>query len=152
MKTHWKKAFNSDYLGAVDLPDYQDLVLTIREVKLEKTTTKEQEFCNVAYFVEKVKPMILNVENSRNVMRFAGSRFIEEWQNIPVTVYVKTDIKAFGTLTDGLRIRPTQPQQKEELTPEHPKWDKLKEKKPTFELLTKHYIISDENYKKFTDS
>lgn len=113
-KTHWKKAFNSNYLGACDLPGYKDIVATIKEVRLEVTKgTKEKEKKNIAYFAENLKPMILNVENSKTVRALAGgSNFLEDWENVKVQIYVKEGIQAFGTVTDALRIRNHHPKQK----------------------------------------
>ncbi|HLT42627.1 MAG TPA: hypothetical protein VKZ95_07985 [Sphingobacteriaceae bacterium] len=113
-KTHWKKAFNSNYLGAVDLPGYKDIVATIKEVRLEVTKgTKEKEKKNIAYFAENIKPMILNVENSKTVRALAGgSNFLEDWNDVKVQIYVKEGVQAFGTVTDALRIRNHHPKQK----------------------------------------
>lgn len=110
-KIHWKKAFNSEYIGAADLQDYNDIVLTIKEVRFEQTRgTKEKEMKNVAYFVENMKPMILNATNCKAVRKLAGgSNFINDWQNIRVTLYVERNVKAFGETTDALRIRSTPP-------------------------------------------
>lgn len=110
-KTHWKKAFNSEYIGAADLQDYNDIILTIKEVRLEVTRgTKDKEMKNVAYFVENMKPMILNATNCKAVRKLAGgSNFINDWNNIRVTVYVERNVKAFGEVTDALRIRSTPP-------------------------------------------
>lgn len=110
-KTHWKKAFNSEYIGAADLQDYKDIVLTIKEVRLEQTRgTKEKEMKNVAYFVENMKPMILNATNCKAVRKLSGgSNFINDWKNIRVTLYVEQGVKAFGEVTDALRIRSTPP-------------------------------------------
>jgi hypothetical protein len=112
-KTHWKKAFNSEYIGSSDLEDYKDIVLTIKEVRLEQTKgTKEKEMKNIAYFVEKMKPMILNATNCKAVRKLAGgSNFINDWNNIRVTIYVERNVKAFGEVTDALRIRSTPPAQ-----------------------------------------
>ena len=108
---HWKKAFSSEYIGSSDLEDYNDIVLTIKEVKQEITKgTKEKEMKNIAYFVEKMKPMILNATNCKAVRKLSGgSNFINDWQNIRVTIYVERNVKAFGELTDALRIRSTPP-------------------------------------------
>lgn len=112
-KIHWKKAFNSEYIGAADLEDYKDIVLTIKEVRYEQTKgTKEKEMKNVAYFVENMKPMILNATNCKAVRKLAGgSNFINDWKNVRVTIYVEKNVKAFGEVTDALRIRSTPPPQ-----------------------------------------
>lgn len=110
-KTHWRKAFNSEYIGSSDLDDYKDIILTIKEVKLEQLKgTKEKDTKNVAYFVEKIKPMILNATSCKTLRKFAGgSNYIEDWKGLRIIVYVEKGIKAFGDVTDALRIRPTQP-------------------------------------------
>lgn len=113
-KTHWKKAFNSNYLGACDFPEYQDKIATIKFVRLEEAKgTKEGGLKNIAYFHEDIKPMILNAENSRIVKGFSGgSNYIDDWQNVKIQIYVKQNVKAFGVVTDALRIRPSQPKPK----------------------------------------
>jgi hypothetical protein len=110
-KIHWKKAFNSEYIGAADLQDYKDIILTIKEVRYEDTRgTKDKEKKNVAYFVENMKPMILNATNCKAVRKLAGgSNFINDWKNIRVQLYVEQGVKAFGEVTDALRIRSTPP-------------------------------------------
>jgi len=125
-KTHWKKVFNSDYLGSCDLEDGKDLKAVIKSVSVKNVKGpdgKEQER-NVATFTDaNLKPMILNATNCKLIKKFAKSVFINDWNNIPVQVYVKDDIKAFGEVTEGLRIRPTQPvMSKPNLTPTSKAW------------------------------
>jgi hypothetical protein len=111
-KTHWKKVFNSDYLGSCDLEDGKDLKAVIKSVAVKNVKGpdgKEQER-NVATFTDaNIKPMILNATNCKLIKKFAKSVYINDWNNIPVQIYIKDDIKAFGEVTEGLRIRPTQP-------------------------------------------
>ncbi len=119
-KTHWKKAFDSDYLSSADV-NGSDLILTIKHVKLQIVKSQQgDQSRNVAHFVEKdVKPMILNVINSKTVRKFTKSRYIEDWNNIPVQIYVDPQVKMMGEITEGLRIRQQQPSmEKLELTPE----------------------------------
>lgn len=152
-KTHWKKVFNSDYLGSCDLEDGKDLKAVIKNVTVleVKSSDGKKQLCNVATFTDsKLKPMILNVTNCKTVKKFAGSPFIQDWNNIPVQIYIKDDIKAFGEITEGLRIRPTQPTiEKPELTPSHTAWnnavDYLKKNGNTIEGIKKKYRISAEN-------
>ena len=125
-KTHWKKAFNSDYLSSADVED-KDIIRTIASVKLEevKGTDGQKKTCNVAHFVEASKPMILNVTNSKIVKKFAGSRFIDDWNNIVIQLYVDEKVKAFGDVVEGLRIRPQQPRMdKPELKQGSEQWGK----------------------------
>ena len=138
VKTHWRKVFLSDYLGSCDLDDGKDLKAVIKSVTVKSVKSpndgKEQER-NVATFTDaNLKPMILNATNCKLMKKFAGSNFINDWNNIPVQIYVKDDIKAFGEVTEGLRIRPAQPvMSKPKLTPNSQAWPKAIEflKTPT---------------------
>ena len=119
-KTHWKKAFKSDYLSSSDI-DSRDLILTIKYVKYQECMTQSgKKFCNVAHFIENnYKPMILNVTNSKVVKKFANNAtHLEDWNNIKVSVYVDAKVRFGNDTVEGLRIRATQPiVQNKNLTP-----------------------------------
>jgi len=159
-KTHWKKVFNSDYLGSCDLEDGKDLKAIIKSVVIQevKGSDGKKQNCNVANFINpKIKPMILNVTNCKTVKKFAGSPYINDWNNIPVQIYIKDDIKAFGEITEGLRIRPTQPTiEKPELIPTHPAWENaiayLSKNGNTIESIKSKYILSPENEVKLKEA
>lgn len=129
-KTHYRKAFNSPYLSSSDI--VEPTVLTVRCVTLEIDRTKKtKDFFNTAHFVEKeirqgeaLKPMILNAHNSRIMKILAGSPFIEDWQDIPVTIYVDNAVKFGRDVVEGLRISPNAPnKEKPWLTPDmEKKW------------------------------
>jgi hypothetical protein len=130
-KTHWRKVFLSEYLGSCDLDEGKDLKAVIKSVAVRNVKGpdgKEQER-NVASFTDtNLKPMVLNATNCRLIKKFAGSVFINDWNNIAVQIYVKDDIKAFGETTEGLRIRPSQPtMSKPVLTPKSQAWPKAVE-------------------------
>ena len=150
-KTHWKKVFNSDYLGSCDLEDGKDLKAVIKNVvikKVKNTDGKEQER-NVAFFTDpKLKPMILNATNCKVIKKFTKTPYINDWVNIPVQIYIKDDIRAFGDVTEGLRLREFQPvTSKPKLTRNIPAWSKavasLKDKSKTLADIEKVYDISD---------
>lgn len=115
-KTHWKKEYNYDYIGAYSLPtDGSDLILTIKETKHEKVTGgdgKKQE-CFIVYFSERdSKPMILNRTNAKTIQKVYGTPYIEDWVGKKIQLYATT-VNAFGTTTDALRIRDFKPVVKE---------------------------------------
>jgi len=152
-KTHWKKVFNSDYLGSCDLEDGKDLKAVIKSVSVKNVKGpdgKEQDR-NVATFTDvNLKPMILNATNCKLIKKFAKSVYINDWNNIPVQIYVKDDIKAFGEVTEGLRIRPNQPvMSKPKLTPDIAAWNKaieyLKTPNGTIDGIKTRYELSVEN-------
>lgn len=131
-KTHYRKAFNSPYLSSADIVG--PTILTIQRVILEKDKTKRtKDSFNTAYFAEKeirqgeaLKPMILNATNNETLRMLAGgSKFIDDWANIPVTIYVDGNVRFGRDTVEGLRISPQAPQlQKPELTPDKKQaWD-----------------------------
>ena len=124
-KTHYRKAFNSPYLSSADI--VEPTVLTVSHVKLEiDKSKKSKDLFNTAYFVEKeirngeiLKPMILNSTNSRTMARLTGSKFIDDWCNAPVTVYVDSNVRFGRDTVEGLRISTERPRMtQKELTPD----------------------------------
>ena len=129
-KTHYRKAFKSDHLGQADLEDFQEegrrLIFTIANVKQETNVAvagRKGNF-NIAYFKEKIKPLVLNATNSKIMKGFAGSPFIEDWNDIPVQLYIDPSVKMKGEIVGGVRIHTERPQtEKPALTPEDvPMW------------------------------
>ena len=110
-KTHYRKAFNSPYLSSADI--VEETNLTVAFVRLESDRTKKtKDSFNTAHFAEKeirpgekLKPMILNATNSRVLKDLSGSPFIEDWENIPVTIYVDHSVRWGSETVDGLRIK-----------------------------------------------
>jgi len=120
MKTHWRTPDKTDFLGACDLDEGKDIVLTIEKVEVKKVKVRGTEgLFRVATFKEKVKPMILNVGNAKIVKKFAKeSPHVEDWCNIPVTIFVIDNARLGSETVEALRIRPIQPKlQKKVLTP-----------------------------------
>ena len=115
-KTHYRKAFKSPYLSAADITG--PTVLTISHVNLSGDQTKKtKDIFNTAYFVEKelrqgenLKPMILNAVNSKTLFKLTGSHFIEDWVNVPVTIFVDSNVRFGRDTVEGLRISPQPPQ------------------------------------------
>jgi len=105
-KTHWKKSFNSPYLGSWDLEENQvEITLTIKAANSEMTKDlKENTIKNVIYFEENYKPMIVNSGNSKVIKHLSGSNYLEDWIGTHITIYAK-EIKAFGENHEALRIR-----------------------------------------------
>lgn len=111
-KTHFRKAFDSPYLSSADLVG--PTVLTVARVTLEKDRTKKtQDLFNTAHFAERelrpgeiLKPMILNATNSNTLKKLTGSPYIEDWQNLKVTVYVDPNVRFGKEVMEGLRISP----------------------------------------------
>ena len=153
IKTHWKKLHNPDYLGSWDFQPNEEKVLTIKEIKTEKIKDHQgkQEDCSVCFFKEDVKPIVLNVTNSKTITKVAGSPYIEDWQGVKIQLFT-TEIKAFGDVMEAVRVRNMKPdKKKDELTPKNKKWHEavkhIKDGNTTVDAILKHYDISEENQK-----
>ncbi len=156
VRTHYRKAFNSPYLSSSDI--VCPTVLTVARVALEPDHTKKtKDFFNTAHFAEReirqgepLKPMILNAHNSRIMRQLTGSHFLEEWVNVPVTIYVDPSVKFGRDTVEGLRISPEPPRrQKPQLTPDKKEaWTRAIESYKAVGDLSKVLAkmdISDEN-------
>ena len=128
MKTHYRKAFDSPYLSSADI--VEPTVLTVSHVALEPDHTKKtKDLFNTAHFAEKeirpgekLKPMILNASNSKTMRGLTGSPFIEDWQNVRITIYVDSNVRFGKETVEGLRISPHAPAEKKaSLTPANAK-------------------------------
>jgi len=111
-KTHWKKAVApSDYLGACDFQDGEEKVVTIKGVNQSETiVTNEGKSQHAAvHFVEDVKPLILNVTNSKAITKVSGSPYFEDWIGCKVQLYVDPSVRAFGEVVSAVRVRPRKP-------------------------------------------
>lgn len=110
--THYRKVFDSPYLSSADI--VEPTTLTIGRVSQEPDKTKKtKDTFNTAYFAErdlrpgeKLKPMILNATNSKEMAKITGSPFIEDWQGIRVVVWVDKAVRFGKDTVEGLRIRP----------------------------------------------
>jgi hypothetical protein len=131
-KTHFRKAFDSPYLSSADI--VEPTTLTVSHVGLEPDHTKKtKDLFNTAHFVEKelrpgekLKPMILNATNSKTMRNLTGSAFIDDWNNVRVTVYVEPNVKFGRESVEGLRISSKAPG-RNTLTPANAKqWENAK--------------------------
>ena len=157
-QTHYRKAFNSPYLSAADITE--PTKLTIKCVKLEGDKSKKtKDQFNTAYFVEKeirqgelLKPMILNVGNSKIIKSFVKSAFLEDWNNVPVTIYVDPGVRFGRDTVEGLRISSEQPaDSKPELFPDTTAWTNAVaalERDGNLEKVIERMYISEENIEK----
>lgn len=113
-RTHYRKVFKSDHLGRADLEDFieegRELIFTISHVNQEiKTLVAGKKIdANIAYFKEKIKPLVLNATNSGTMRKLSGSCFVENWNDITVLLYIDKSAKLKGEVVGGVRISPNQ--------------------------------------------
>lgn len=130
-KHHYRKVFKSDHLGSADLEEMieenKKLIFTIKHVKQQYgvTVAGKKGDHNIAYFVEPIKPLVLNATNCKTVKKFAGgSPLVEDWNNIVVELYIDPTVKMKGEVVGGVRIKPMSPGLPE-LTKESPAYPKV---------------------------
>lgn len=156
-KTHYRNVFKSDHLGSADLEDLTEqgvpLCFTIKEVRQEKgakVAGKKGDF-NIAYFVEKIKPLVLNATNSKQLSIFAKSKFVEDWSGLYIELYVEENVKAVsGGTTQGVRIRPVMPQKpKQKPLFSQANFEKAKNANATKAQIEERYTLLPETYQEF---
>jgi hypothetical protein len=156
-KTHYRKVFKSDHLGSADLEemleDGKRLVFTIKEVKqeYEARVAGKKIDANIAYFNEGIKPLVLNATNSKQMVKFTGSKFVEDWSGTMIELYIDSSVRMKGEIVGGVRIKPAQPtRNKAELIPDSKNWNAamkaVKSGNATFDSLNKNYVVSKENF------
>jgi len=157
-KTHYRRVFKSDHLGVADLEEMLEegkkLIFTVKEVKQEYNTkvAGRKIDANIAYFVEPIKPMVLNATNSKVMKSFAtdGSPFVEDWANKLIELYIDPSVRMKGEVVGGIKIMPVQPRYKKpELTPDHKRWDaaKLAVSQGKIDGVKNQFEITPENLK-----
>ncbi len=155
-KTHYRKVFKSDHLGSADLEemieDKKRLVFTIDKVVQEYQTkvAGKKIDANIAY-LKGTKPLVLNATNSKTMAKMTGSKFVEDWANTTIELYIDPNVSMKGEKVGGVRIKPTRAAVvKPELTPEHKNWDKAKTAVQTGEAdldtIRENWDITQENF------
>lgn len=106
LKGDFRKFMDKSFLGAWDVPDGSDLVLTIDHVSRDDVQNeKGREKKMALHFKERdFKPMICNTTNAKAISKAYGSTKVEDWENKKIGIY-KATISAFGQTTECLRVR-----------------------------------------------
>lgn len=110
----FRKFMDKNYLGSWDVPDGEDLVLTIDHVEQNDVKNERgSERKLTIHFAERgYKPMILNTTNAKRIGKVAGSNKVENWENLRIAIYTER-VQAFGGMTDALRVREYAPRETE---------------------------------------
>lgn len=153
-KTHYRKVFKSDHLGIADLEDFLEakstLIFTIDHVNQEigaKVAGKKID-ANIAYFVEPIKPLVLNATNSKTMKHLTGSAFVEDWRNVRVQLYIDPTAKLKGEIVGGVRISSEPPRSRRKLERGTEAWDRAiaaYQRDGSLEAVRKHVDVSSED-------
>ncbi len=156
-KTHYRKVFKSDHLGCADIEDFieagSNLIFTIKHVKQEigVRVAGRKINANIAYFVEKIKPLVLNATNSKTVKNLTCSSFVEDWNNLTVQLYIDPTASLKGEIVGGVRINPRPVQmEKQTITRDSQQWGRVIQSyksKGNFDAVLEKANISQEDMK-----
>ncbi len=102
----FRKFMDKSFLGAWDLNDTGDTVLTIDHVERNDVQNeKGREKKMTLHFQESgYKPMICNTTNATSISKAHGSTKVEDWENKKIALY-KATITAFGQTSECIRVR-----------------------------------------------
>lgn len=164
-KDHYRNVLKSDHLSSADLEDLTEqgvkLIFTIKNVKQFKGVVEggkrkggvvvagKNIDANIAYFVEDIKPMVLNATNAKTLKSFTGSPFVNDWNNVAVELYVDSNVQMKGATTQGVRISPIQPKIKVKKEFTEANFEGAKKANATREIIEKGYTITNEMFKKY---
>lgn len=102
---HWKKTTNPDYLGAYAFDDGKDMIVKVKDIKVESIQSQQgKEDKPVMYFEGTVKPLILNKTNMKTIEKVTGTPMLDEWVGKKLQLYV-AQVNGFGTMTNAVRVR-----------------------------------------------
>ena len=113
LKGDFRKFMDKNFLGAWDVPDNSDLVLTVDyAARDEVQNDRGREKKLTIHFKEDYKPMICNTTNAKAISKAYNSTRVEDWENKKIAIY-KATISAFGQTTECLRVREYPPRVEE---------------------------------------
>lgn len=108
LKGVYQRTLDKTYLGYWDVPEDEDLVLTIDHFEKNdvRSTTGTPERKHICYFKDS-KPMIVNKTNLKLIAQALGSDKFEDWEGQAIALYA-ANVPQSET-GKGLRVRPVKP-------------------------------------------
>ena len=109
----YRKYMDKNFLGAWDIPEGDDLVLTISDVEQNEVKNERgSERKLTIHFAEDYKPLIMNATNCDRITKAYGSPKVEDWVGKRIALTTEK-VPAFGSVKDAVRIRPYPPRETE---------------------------------------
>lgn len=109
--THYRQLYDRDYLGAWDLPEDRDVVVTIERAAGGELTGNGGKKAKkpIISFVGKEKKFVCNVTNAKAIATMYGNH-VEKWAGKRISLYVSTtrDPSGGGDVP-CIRVRPQVP-------------------------------------------
>ena len=109
----YRKYMDKNYLGSWDIPEGEDLILTISNVEQDDVKNERgSERKLTLHFAEDYKPLIMNATNCDRITKAYGSPKVEDWVGKRIALTTEK-VPAFGSVKDAVRIRPYPPRETE---------------------------------------
>ena len=109
----YRKYMDKNFLGSWDIPDGEDLILTIADVEQNEVKNERgSERKLTIHFAEDYKPLIMNATNCDRITKAYGSPKVEDWVGKRIALTTEK-VPAFGSVKDAVRIRPYPPRETE---------------------------------------
>lgn len=160
-----RKHRKSTHLAAADLDimtaENKPLIFTIKEAWYETGVDVSGDktdayFCS---FHEPVKDAVLNSVNRKVIAGFARKLGFNEidcwnvanWRNIRIELYVMRDIKAFGKIQDGIRVKPIMPEVKQKKEFTEANFEKAFKANASIDKIKEVYTVSEEIANKYDE-
>ena len=102
------------WLASEDILEAGDVVVTIEACYAVEGAEFEggrKEDVYTLGFMGKKKQLVLNSVNRKTLVKLYGTN-VSEWKGRQITLWVDRNVRAFGEIRNGIRIRPTVPQAK----------------------------------------
>lgn len=156
--TPWQSFFEKEYLSQHNFDHGERLNVVIskaygKQIENPKNPKGKKENLPVIEFEkiegrEQLKPMIVKTGNAKVIQKLSGTRHIENWSGVRLTLYVDESVKFGKDTVGGIRVllasdvRP----QKDQLHKNHPKWQScilaIRSNGYTIEDIRKKYNVS----------
>lgn len=117
--THYRQLYDRDYLGAWDLPENKDVVVTIEKAVGGELTGNGGKKAKkpIISFVGKEKKFVCNVTNAKAIAGLYGNH-VEKWAGKKIALYISTTRDpSTGGDTPCIRVRPQAPAASSSPTP-----------------------------------
>ena len=109
----YRKYMDKNYLGSWDIPEGEDLILTISNVEQDDVKNERGSKRKLTiHFAEDYKPLIMNATNCDRITKAYGSPKVEDWVGKRIALTTEK-VPAFGSVKDAVRIRPYPPRETE---------------------------------------
>lgn len=105
-KEDFRKYMDKQYFGHWDIPEDEDIILTIKDVKPETVQNnlgKSEKL--IVHFKEEYKPLICNMTNGTAISKVCNSSYYTDWINRKISLYRAKTSAQGGKIVDCVRVR-----------------------------------------------